>query len=149
MTELSKRGFGERLQPWAVLVATVVIPAAIAWTNVRSEEQKLKLEYVRVAISVLQEPPPPRPPDGAPLPHPKANLREWAVTVLNQSSPVPIKEDVRFKLIDGSMVFPELRSNNPWQGGLGDADHASGDDAASESVPKTGNPTASEGDDSK
>jgi hypothetical protein len=115
---VKRKSLGERIQPWGVIAATVLIPLAIWWTNVLAEEERTKLEYVRIAVSILQAaeqaPESAATTDTSSRPGSSRALRLWAVEVLNKSAPVPLGPDITEQLIEGKATLPATYFQAPW-----------------------------------
>jgi hypothetical protein len=77
-----------------IVLGTLLIPATIWWVTSGAEREKLRLEYVRIAAAILQQRP--EEPDSQRI------MREWAVAVLNKSSPVSLSKDQTEALIEGT-----------------------------------------------
>jgi hypothetical protein len=71
---------------------------AVASANMRSAEQdRLRLEYVRVAIALLT---PAKPTEA------QKELRGWAVELLDKSAEVKLSAEQKQNLINGTSAFP-------------------------------------------
>ena len=88
-----------RLEPTALLLTVILVPLSVWWVTSNSEREKLHLEYVRLAIGVLQ----PTEKDK----HPQKELRGWAVQILQDSSPVKLSATATQALIDGESNLPK------------------------------------------
>jgi hypothetical protein len=83
-----------RIEPWICIVAAILIPIVVYIQSSISEKGKLKLEYVRTAVAILQ---PVKADDKA-----QPELRQWAADVLQKHSDVKIPENALQSLVDGS-----------------------------------------------
>src|SRR5690349_15445507 len=83
----------KKLQLWAQIGSLVAIPIIVAFfgSRVQSEisEQNLKKEYVQVALGILKDEKASK----------DAEMKEWAIKVLNKYSPVPFTENVLKNLV--------------------------------------------------
>ncbi|WP_317933143.1 hypothetical protein [Halioxenophilus sp. WMMB6] len=76
------------------VVSAVLVPAAIAlvghWYTSAIAEREIQAKFVELGVSILQAPPNKE----------TANLRTWAIEVLNRYSGVPLNEATRKDLIE-------------------------------------------------
>lgn len=100
--DTEKRHLWHRLEPTASLLTVIVIPFALWWVTTRAEADKIRLEYVRLAMGVLQ------PSDKEQ--QPQKELRTWAVQILQDSSPVKLSLEATQALIDGDSNLPAAAS---------------------------------------
>jgi hypothetical protein len=92
-----------------ILLVLTPLVAVVLWIVAStSEGARLKLEYVRIATSILQQP--------IEQPDTRRVMREWAVAILNESSPVRLSPEQSSALIEGRTVLPTYSS-----GGRADA----------------------------
>lgn len=94
-----------------IVLGTLLIPATIWWVTSGAEREKLRLEYVRIAAAILQQRP--EEPDSQRI------MREWAVAVLNKSSPVSLSKQQAEALIEGTSRLAWYREEawnyNGWE----------------------------------
>jgi hypothetical protein len=77
-----------------IVLGTLLIPATIWWVTSGAEREKLRLEYVRIAAAILYQ--------RREEPDSQRIMREWAVAVLNRSSPVTLSKQQADALVDGT-----------------------------------------------
>lgn len=77
-----------------IVLGTLLIPATIWWVASGAEREKLRIEYVRIATAILQQ--------RREEPDNQRIMREWAVAVLNKSSPVSLSKQQADALIEGT-----------------------------------------------
>ncbi len=106
-----------------LVLTTLLIPATVWLVTSGAEREKLRVEYVRIATGILQR----RPEE----PDSQRNMREWAVAVLNKSSPVKLSEEQAEGLIDGTS-----RLSSYGYDGWDDSGYGYDDRAASRSAKK-------------
>ena len=91
----------ERLAKILSLVAIPIVVAVLRWMiQNRLGGENIKLEYVKVAVSILQKPSSPDDPSG---------LRDWATDILNQNSPVKFNEKTIDQLKSGEINLSTLK----------------------------------------
>ncbi len=90
----------ESLNKWqsiASIGASIAIPLILAIVGYVVQDkistEGLRKDYVQIAISILKE-------------RQDEDLRKWAVTVLDENSPIPFSKDVRMKLEKGTVYVP-------------------------------------------
>jgi hypothetical protein len=88
---------GDRLDNWKQLaqifslIAIPIVLAVMGYLVQRSlAESGLKKDYVQMALGVLKEQPSKE----------NAQLRQWAISVLDKNSPVPIPSSLRAQLVN-------------------------------------------------
>ena len=95
----------ERLIGWLpLLVTTFILPSAVWLVTSYSDRERIRLEYVRIAVSVLQPTPDPQ--------APKRELRTWAVMLIQDSAPVKLSPEAVQSLIEGTSSF-DYNYNTP------------------------------------
>ena len=91
----------ERLAKILSLVAIPIVVAVLRWMiQNRLGGENIKLEYVKLAVSILQKPSSPDDPSG---------LRDWATDMLNQNSPVKFNEKTIDQLKSGEINLSTLK----------------------------------------
>ena len=91
----------ERLAKVLSLVAIPIVVAVLGWMiQNRLGGENIKLEYVKLAVSILQKPSSPDDPSG---------LRDWATDMLNQNSPVKFNEKTINQLKSGEINLSTLK----------------------------------------
>ena len=103
--ETEKKHVWHRVEPTALLLTVIIVPLAVWWATSRSEGDKTRLEYVRLAIGILQPPEKDQ--------RPQKELRSWAVQVLQNTSPVKLSPDTTQALIDGAANLTYVSSSAP------------------------------------
>ena len=81
-----------------VLLLSVLVSFIVWFVASSSERTKTNLEYVRLAIGVLQPPEKDK--------QPQKELRTWAVQILQHSSPVPLSPTAVKALIEADSNLP-------------------------------------------
>jgi hypothetical protein len=92
-----------RIELTILLITVIAIPGVVWYVNSFSENQKIKLEYVRLAVGLLQ------PTEEGKTP--QKELRSWAVDILQESSPVKLSHDAVTALIEGEHLTCPHRKN--------------------------------------
>lgn len=98
---------GTMLTVLSVILTSVGVGLTLAvwWATTNSEHDKVRLEYVRLAIGLLQPPQ-----EGKPV---QKELRKWAVFTLQDSSPhVKFSDSAAQKLIDGDSSLPSVNRDS-------------------------------------
>lgn len=80
------------------VLTSLVIPLLVWIVTSSVERDKVRQEYVRIAIGVLQ------PPKDAQAP--QRDLRRWAVQIIQETAPVKIPADAIEPLINGESSIP-------------------------------------------
>jgi hypothetical protein len=96
-----------------IVLPTVGVAIVVWWITVGSEHEKTRLEYVRIATTILQQAP--KQPDTL------RSMREWAVAVLNQTATVKLSPEQIEALIEGTAVLPRSAyedDNGDYYGGF-------------------------------
>jgi hypothetical protein len=99
MAEAQKRQPQENLRAIAALIASILVPIAVAfvgsyYTNVMKESEN-RIKYVELAVAILRS-----------EPRPEATaLRGWAVEVLAKQSVVPLSAEVQKELKANSVPY--------------------------------------------
>lgn len=88
-----------RLEGPVMLLAVIAVPIVLFITSVLAEKERTNLEYVRIAVGILQ------PDKDNP---PQRELRLWAVQIIKDSSPVPLPAGAEAALVEGKSNLP------PW-----------------------------------
>lgn len=84
----------------AILILPTVLIAIVVWlVTSGAERERIRLEYVRVAIAILEP--------ATPTERQK-ELRRWAVEVLNKSADVKLSSEQSQSLIDGATALPKV-----------------------------------------
>jgi len=95
------------LERVAKLLSLVAIPIVLGfggwWIQNALSQRTVSKDYVELAVSILSKS------EG----EIDADLRVWAVDLLNENSPVPFKPDIAEKLSKGEVSLPTL-SRSPW-----------------------------------
>src|SRR4051812_15873843 len=81
-----------------VVLPSVLIAIVVWFVMSGSEREKVRLEYVRIATTILQR--------EANEIDSQRGMREWAVAVLNRSAPVRLSEDQAKALMEGTARLP-------------------------------------------
>ena len=99
-------GFARFLDVLRHIAIVLIVPAITAMgycINNTIQEQAISREYVELAISVLRGPEPESNEQQRP------GLREWAVTILEHKSPVPIPTALKNDFADGRIGLPQAQ----------------------------------------
>jgi hypothetical protein len=80
-----------------LVVFTPALAVTVWYATSTAESEKLQLEYVRIATSILQEP------DNTEAQRP---IREWAVALLNKSAPIKLSPTQARALSTGEVTLP-------------------------------------------
>lgn len=79
----------ERARVLSGLLASVLVPVAIAlaghWFGAALKEREVQMRFVELAVGILGEKPQPA----------SAEVRSWAVDIIDKFSPVPLSTDAR------------------------------------------------------
>lgn len=93
----------EKVKAISVILSSIAVPivlAAIGWAVQRSlADEGIKKDYVQMALGILRDAD--RKPDD--------DLRQWALRVIDKSSPIPFSKDLQEKLKHGDVrlvTFP-------------------------------------------
>lgn len=93
--EPTGQSFWERVEPAAKAISLIAIPLVVAlsgwWIQSALKDRELSKEYVEMALSVLVEE------------EANAELRQWAVALLNENSPTQFTPEISQKLISGEL----------------------------------------------
>lgn len=83
----------KKIQEWTPLLATVIIPVALAlatgWVSTAIKEREVQARYVELAIGILSQEPSKQ----------TENIRKWAIQVINFYSDVKIGDETREELL--------------------------------------------------
>jgi hypothetical protein len=85
-----------------VALASIASSAILAGLSMYFSSQGLRKDYVQLAVSILKE---------APADTPK-ELREWAVTLLAENSPVELNEAAKAALRSERLLAPAMAPSN-------------------------------------
>jgi len=89
----------QNAQAIAAIFAAIAVPVVVAlvgwWIQTSISQQSVRKDYVQMAIAILSNPQ---------SSEDKA-LRQWAIAMLDQNSPVPFSEDARSELAFGSIFI--------------------------------------------
>jgi hypothetical protein len=77
------------------IFASGAVFLAVFLTNRSADQDRLRLEYIRVAVAILTAKPA----------EPQREMRKWAVEVLNKSAEVKLSAEQSRALIDGISVL--------------------------------------------
>ena len=80
------------------VVTTVLVPVVVWLVTSSSERSRIKQEYVRIAVGILQ---PPKETQA-----PQKELRRWAVELIQDSAPVKLSAGAVESLIKGDSNLP-------------------------------------------
>ncbi len=96
----------EKVQAYSTIFASIAVPILIAffgWViQVRQSETGARTEYVQMAIGILMDP----------KRNSEDDLRQWAVALLDETSPVPFTKELRQDLSTGKVRLSPLTSSN-------------------------------------
>ena len=100
----------ERLQRWQAvssIASAIAIPVVLATIGYLVQRQiavdGLKKDYVQIASNILKENPA----------NQEKELRQWAITILDENSPIPFTDRVKSSLVRGSTTFVKLPAPPP------------------------------------
>ena len=100
----------DRLIRWMpTFVTGIFIPLAVWLVTSYSDRERVRQEYVRIAVAVLQP--------TANLQQPQKELRKWAVDLIQDSAPIKLSPEAMQTLIEGTSSFHYGSSYG--NGGLG------------------------------
>ena len=102
-SESEPSSVADRIEQWSKIAATVGIPVLIFFfgsrLNARLQEQTVAQNYVEIAVGILQD-------DSQ-----QEGLRKWAADLLENSSPIPLPEELKSDLTSGKATLPETISS--------------------------------------
>lgn len=79
----------------AFMILPTILIAAVVWLVASgAEREKIRIEYVRIATAILQQP--------REEPDRQRIMREWAVAILNKSAPISLSKQQAEALIEGT-----------------------------------------------
>jgi hypothetical protein len=94
----------DRLERWARILSLAAIPVVLGIIgfalDATFKDRNIDRDYVNIALKILRSPPPEKP-DGS-----DRLLRTWAVSLLEESSPVPLPEGLREAILEGAVKLP-------------------------------------------
>lgn len=93
-----KRDYWTPFHRFFIVLPTVLVALVVWYVMSGSEREKIRLEYVRIAASILQR--------EANEVDSQREMREWAVAVLNKSAPVKLSVEQANALIEGTARLP-------------------------------------------
>jgi hypothetical protein len=102
----------DKAQSLATIVSLLAVPTVLAWGGWRIQEriaeQSTKREYVQLAVSILKEPPSRESND-------EQDLRAWAVSLLEQNSPLPFSKQSRAALLTSRLPARDASMDATWE----------------------------------
>lgn len=81
------------------VVTTVLVPILVWLVTSSNERNRIKQDYVRIAVGILQPPKESQPP--------QKELRRWAVQLIQDSAPVKLSADAVESLVNGESNLPQ------------------------------------------
>lgn len=97
MTE--KQSTLSKVQSWAMIFSTIAVPILVAFfgnqIQIRISQESTKKDYVAMAVNIINSKDTPK----------DSELRRWAVSVLEKSSPVPFGADLKQSLSAGAALL--------------------------------------------
>jgi hypothetical protein len=88
-----KKDFWEKLKALNTIIASILIPLAVVlignWYSSAVQESEIQVRYIELAVDILKE----NPSDN------KANMREWALALVNNYSEIKIDKETREELL--------------------------------------------------
>jgi WD40 repeat protein len=102
----------------ALVAIPIVIPMALAIYSARTQQasqvETINRDYVQLAVSILKEN----------KENMDSNLRDWAVTLLNEHSPTKFSTEVADGLKNGTLSFPDASESKRDRISVYSQDHA-------------------------
>lgn len=96
----------DKIEKLAKILSAVALPLIVGvggwWIQDALSQRDVNQDYVELAISILSKPSEETP----------SELREWATSLLDQTSPVEIPEGLRTQLGGGEVRLPSIRSSS-------------------------------------